>query len=355
VSTEKYADDILCYIIGKQTDNQLPQNIANGIDSWCIKNKMRLNAGKCKIIHIIGTKNKHICPFVSLNNQELEQVSSYKYLGVELNKDLDWNQQWRRVQSLTSSVPFLVKQLKRLGFEERILINVYRSLVLSHFNYSSPVLASTSAADKHDMQSFQKRILRIIGIKQEAAKEKYNIELVEKHIEQAALKKLQKVLADPKHQLTVKLSSINTRTGELKFNIAPAHTEKYNNSIIPKCLRILRDGTANMYSSEKIEKQPVKIASVQCQFCKRVFKGQVGLNQHKRLTECSAAKMKAAIPSIVTKNAKTKAIKISKSKPKDTPCPICLLKFAGTRGLAQHQRLKNCFSSISIPDLTESV
>ena len=211
VSTEKYADDILCYIIGKQTNNELPQTIADGIERWCIKNKMRLNAGKCKIIHIASTKNKHICPLVSLNNQELEQVDSYKYLGVELNKDLDWNQQWRRVQSLTSSVPFLVKQLKRLGFEERILINVYRSLVLSHFNYSSPILASTSAADKHEMQSFQKRILRIIGIKQDIAKEKYNIDHIEQHIEHAALSKLKKVLADPKHQLTVKLTSQHQR------------------------------------------------------------------------------------------------------------------------------------------------
>ena len=44
---EKYADDILSYLIGK-FDCSLPQKIADGVLKWCIENKMRLNVKKCK-------------------------------------------------------------------------------------------------------------------------------------------------------------------------------------------------------------------------------------------------------------------------------------------------------------------
>ena len=66
---EKYADDILSYLIGK-FDCSLPQKIADGVLKWCIENKMRLNVKKCKIITLntpvqtiminsIGISNEH--------------------------------------------------------------------------------------------------------------------------------------------------------------------------------------------------------------------------------------------------------------------------------------------------------
>ena len=46
---EKYADDILTYIIGEH-DPELPQTIVNAVNQWCIDNQMKLNTAKCKVI-----------------------------------------------------------------------------------------------------------------------------------------------------------------------------------------------------------------------------------------------------------------------------------------------------------------
>ena len=63
-----------------------------------------------------------------------------------------------------NSVPFLISTLKKAGFREEILINVYRSYALSNFIYSAPVLSSASSSAIDEMESFQRRCLRIINI-----------------------------------------------------------------------------------------------------------------------------------------------------------------------------------------------
>ena len=85
----KYADDILAYITGN-FDDSLPQAIANGVQKWCAADKMQLNVGKCKLLHI-GLSSS--LPVVMLDNIVLEYVDSYKYLGVPLNARLDPSEQ----------------------------------------------------------------------------------------------------------------------------------------------------------------------------------------------------------------------------------------------------------------------
>ena len=83
---EKFADDILSYLLGKAT-SILPKEIINGVNRWCKNNKMRLNAKKCKAIFNPG-KNNLYPPTLILDGGEIEIVSSYKYLGIVINKSL---------------------------------------------------------------------------------------------------------------------------------------------------------------------------------------------------------------------------------------------------------------------------
>ena len=92
--------------------------------------KNALNTDKCKAMIITDDK---IQQTVSLNGIPLEIVDSYKYLGVELNNTLYWNQQWIRVQKITSSKPYLIGRLKKCGFRKELLVNAYHSYGLSHF------------------------------------------------------------------------------------------------------------------------------------------------------------------------------------------------------------------------------
>ena len=80
---QKYADDILTYIIGDLApEKAIPQNIVNAVNKWCTINKMRLNTTKCKMMVMCnGTVANPPTP-IHLNGEVLEPVYSYKYLGL---------------------------------------------------------------------------------------------------------------------------------------------------------------------------------------------------------------------------------------------------------------------------------
>ena len=245
---EKYADDILSYLIGK-FNCSLPQKIADGISKWCDENKMKLNVKKCKFI----TSNYTPAQPISINGEPLEEVSSYKYLGIELNNKLNWDQQWTRVKSITSSVPFLIKRLKQQGWPESILITIYRSHALSHFIYSAPTLSSASLGAKHEMDLFQKRILRIINISSSRAETKYRVGTISSIIDDTCTKKLLKILSDPTHSITSKLTQNKRATNiNRRYRTNIAKSEAYSNSFVQKYLRRLRDGSDNLYQPRNL-------------------------------------------------------------------------------------------------------
>ena len=260
---------------------------------------MRLNTTKCKVLFIPSKTNINP-PIITLNGEQLEVVNSYKYLGVELNTKLDWSQQWNRVLKLISSIPYLIKQLKRLGFREEILVNVYRSLVISHIDYSCLVLTSTNCTIKNEMVGFQNRILRIIGISSVKAESTYNIIDVTDHIEKTCVQKIQKMLDDPDHYLTIKLTT-NTRSYALhKLRTEKARTETYNKSIVPTAVRIIKNGKANMYNAKTLE-------------------------DHVQTNEKTQKREKG--PDFA---------QLDPPKPQ-APCPICGKLYEATRGVKTHQ------------------
>ena len=86
-----FADDTLIYrIIETIDDERVLQRDLNCISEWCIQNKMKLNAAKCKVMRITRCKQPNV-PIYYMNDSQLEVVSEFKYLGIILNNKLSWN------------------------------------------------------------------------------------------------------------------------------------------------------------------------------------------------------------------------------------------------------------------------
>jgi hypothetical protein len=87
VTSLLYADDLA--VISDSEENM--QHLLNALDLWCRKWRMVVNIVKTKIVHFRSTtKPRSNFPFM-LNQQNVECVDRYKYLGVILDEHLLFN------------------------------------------------------------------------------------------------------------------------------------------------------------------------------------------------------------------------------------------------------------------------
>ena len=65
------------------------QMMLDALDRFCISTGMRVNTMKTKVM-VCGTRCQDFS--FQLGSQQLEMVTSYKYLGLECSKDYKWNE-----------------------------------------------------------------------------------------------------------------------------------------------------------------------------------------------------------------------------------------------------------------------
>ena len=86
-----FADDTMVYReITSELDQIEFQRDLDRLYDWSVRNSMRFNAKKSKII-AFGTSKNDVAPKYDINGDYLETTESVKYLGVSINAKLRWN------------------------------------------------------------------------------------------------------------------------------------------------------------------------------------------------------------------------------------------------------------------------
>jgi hypothetical protein len=250
----KYADDLL---LSSSSCLDNPGHIQAGLDAisaWADDNQASLNEKKTVQMIINGRKGNTLASAATLNGQQLGSVSKFKYLGFILTDDGSYDEHWHHVYSSMCSNAYLLKQLKKIGFRTEILVTLYKSLFLSHFAYSAPILTSASAQVKSEMEALQRRAMNIIGVSADDARLKYNIIPVTEFIDNICTRVMSRVLANNEHPITVKykkqvLRESRSAKNGFVYRVPTCKTARYKNSFVPKYLRALRDGRSDLYTN----------------------------------------------------------------------------------------------------------
>ena len=133
-----FADDTILYrAIRNQLDCQYLQKDLLKLEKWEKTWQMDFNASKCHVLSI-SRKKKPITASYYLHGEQLQQVTSAKYLGVELTNDLSWN---NHISSITAKAhktsAFIHRNLR--GCPHSIQTKCYKTLVRPVLEYSSSV------------------------------------------------------------------------------------------------------------------------------------------------------------------------------------------------------------------------
>ena len=156
-------DDTVLYTSNRVFDRSVLalQNDLNRLSNWCSKNGIMANTDKTKIM-IFGSPSiqKKIQPFnIKFGEIPLENVTSYNYLGLTLDSQLNYN---LHVNRLIASVSGKLKQFQRMrGFlNAKAAMMVYKNMLLPILEYGDIFLTATSAVNKKRLQTLQNKGVR---------------------------------------------------------------------------------------------------------------------------------------------------------------------------------------------------
>lgn len=156
-----FADDLVIFSEIKNGADQANLNLSlKKISDWCQTWQMQLNLEKCVSMTITRKKSPLVFSY-SLNNSALQQVSSFKYLGVTISSDLRWN---AHIDSLCQKAMFKLWYLKRnlRHSTSATKLIAYKSLIRPLLEYADIIWDPHTLSNINKLERIQKRALRFI-------------------------------------------------------------------------------------------------------------------------------------------------------------------------------------------------
>ena len=161
--TYKYIDDIaITEIIDRNSKSQM-SGALNIVDEWSVDNHMTINAKKTKVMTVCPTSSSKTPEPLYLNNIQIEEVTTFKLLGVNIDNDLKFSSHVQFICSKANSRLHFLKHLKRNFVDIDDLLHFYLTIVRPVLEYACPAWhCSLTLEQSHKIESIQKRALSII-------------------------------------------------------------------------------------------------------------------------------------------------------------------------------------------------
>ena len=163
-----YADDIVMF---KKLNNQ---NVNNDIEKfnqdikaielWCLSNELTINIKKTKLQFFPHNRNIDCTIFENgvicqIYGQRLTYLNTFKYLGIDIDKNLNMKSFYDSMYKLVSHKFYLLK-LIRSSLTIAAALAIAKSMILSLIDYGNIFLTIVTQEDRFDLQKLQNKILR---------------------------------------------------------------------------------------------------------------------------------------------------------------------------------------------------
>jgi len=159
-----YADDTALFSSGNATSVRDDlQSDLDALEAWFSANKLTLNIKKTKWMlvgspHLLKKCRKLV---LSISSIILEQVASFKYLGIYIDEHLSWKVHIKYMTGKISSRLGLLRRVRQFLTTEVTLL-LYNALVQPLFDYCDIVWSSATKTELGRLQILHNRAARII-------------------------------------------------------------------------------------------------------------------------------------------------------------------------------------------------
>ena len=156
-----FADDTTCYMSGPHLADlvtSMNYELAK-LEKWLKLNRLSLNVGKTNFI-VFG-KNQDFEGAVLFGKMPIKQVLSTKFLGVHIDKDLNWNEHLKVIKcKLSKSIAMLCRAKQ---FVTTVgLRALYECMFVSHLTYCCVVWGNYYQSKLEPIRILQRKAIRIV-------------------------------------------------------------------------------------------------------------------------------------------------------------------------------------------------
>ena len=157
-----FADDTLVAVEDSSIDGAILKmnTVLKKLEIWMGRNNVVINTKKTKVM-VLGQHFPTCADSVRLNNDELEFVNVVKYLGVTIDRKLEFkNHIGDVVGAARKRVGYFSRVCKYVSVDTRVMI--YKALVSPLFEYCPTILFYASEGDLQRLQLLQNKAMRCI-------------------------------------------------------------------------------------------------------------------------------------------------------------------------------------------------
>ena len=177
---------------------------------------------------ILEQKNNEHEPII-INNEEVERVTEYKYLGVIFDENLEWHSHSDKVRKKVNQRMFFLRKLNYIHLDISLLILFYQSCVLSTMSFCLTAWGGNiRAKDRQEIDRSLKGAGKVLGPTHVDTTEGMYISLIKK--------KLTNIMLDSTHPLFNQIV-FSVRSGRVIH--LKSRTNRYMNSFLPSAIRNL--------------------------------------------------------------------------------------------------------------------
>ena len=229
----KYADDTA--LTGLILDDQCSHYLSS-VDSfvdWCDQNYLQLNVTKTKEMVIDFRKTKTIPDPVILRGENVERVTSYKYLGTTVDQSLSWNENTQIIIKKANSRLYCLRKLHTFNVNRNILQLFFSSVLCSVLTFGVVSWGGNiTQGDRNKIERLIRKGGRVVGGGiTETMTDMYDRRLYSK---------VNQILNDDTHPLRGNFDSlIIERSGRLRT--PKAKTVRYQKSFLCKAVGVFND------------------------------------------------------------------------------------------------------------------
>ena len=174
--------------------------------------------------------NRTVISPIVISGEPVEQVDSFKYLGVVLDKKLSFTEHVTAVQKKSQKRLYVLRKLRAFNVDPKLLLRVYRSIIEPLIMYCSTCYyPALFVGNRTRLLKISHVAAKIIGLP---------TPMLWEMIDHAILKKVRAVAAESDHPLFTYFYVLPFRR---RYRCIKCKTARYSRSFVPVAIRMLNN------------------------------------------------------------------------------------------------------------------